>query len=142
MSLTILRRTSTQSITASTWTAASWSSAITDPVAAWVAGSPTIVTTPSGAAFMDMVFHPAWADGGLSNNRGSRLLINGTVQEYHYYKSFDRSPQHHPTRRYAVSAGDTVGVEIWHDSSTNPLNFYDSADASTTPTVQFRWWTS
>lgn len=139
MSLTILQRTTAQSISDSTWTLVSWSSAITDPVAAWSSGSPTIVTTPSGAAFVDVLLYLCWGDNA-NNSRRSRIYINSTVQEYHHYPALDRCPHHHPTRRYAVSAGDTLKVEVWQNTG-GALNFYDSLDGSFTPTVQFRWWT-
>jgi len=137
MSLTILQRTSTLSTT-STFTAVPWSSAITDPAAAWSAGSPTIVTTPSTATKVDALIHLAWASGTSNTDRMSRLLINGTVVEQHSYKALDRAPGHHMTRRYSVSPGDTLSVEVAQSDST--LDFYDAADGMT-PYVQFRWWT-
>jgi len=66
---TRLARTTTQSITNSTWTLVSWDTTpLNDDVAAFAAGTPTQVTVPTGYTWAKVQFCTAWA----SNNTGIR----------------------------------------------------------------------
>lgn len=133
--VTTLQRTSTQTIS-STFTAVSWSSAVTDSLGAWSSGSPTIVTVPSAKTGVEVTIHLGWSDNSDSN-RNWRLSINSTVVEQHYGKAFDRSPSSASTRRLSVSPGDTLKVEL-SQNGFGGASLYDSA-AGMTPSVEFKW---
>lgn len=136
-SYTILQRTTAQSISNSAWVAASWSSALVDPLGAWSSGSPTIVTVPSGITGVECLLYAAWASSS-TGDRCVRLSLNGTVIDANYVmKSDGNSGSHTSTRRYAVSAGNTLMWEVIQFSG-GALNFYDSTQGYT-PYAQFKW---
>lgn len=112
---TDVRRTTLQSITASTWTVVSWSSAV-DVGGLWSAGSPTQVTIQHPGWYI-VTAHINWTNGN-SGVRQIRLRLNGATIE-RTTVTYSTNPQHVLSVERQFTVGDVLKVAVRHTHSSS-----------------------
>ena len=137
-SLTILQRSSNQSISNVSTTDVSWdASPIQDDVGAFSSGSPTILTVPSGYTKVRVTAHISWE----SNNSGQRyvdLQVNGTTIDTNWYLPASESTHSFVTRWHTVAASDVLKLRVFQ-SSGGSLNFAGAGSGYGWPYMQVEW---
>lgn len=116
---TIVTRAANQAISASTWTAVSWDTEVEDTVGAWVVGTPTRITVPSGFTRVRFTSYVVWANSS-TGNRYQRIDKNGsTTLQLDTRGALNESGNTLVTQWFTVTAGDYFEVFVNTSSAIN-----------------------
>lgn len=133
--LTILQRTTSQSITNSTWTLISWdTTAVQDDVSAFSAGSPTQLTVPSGYTKARITLFTKW-ENNSTGIRYSRVDVNSATVTLDMRSAQQESGATLASRWFTVSAGQLIQLYVIHTKGSNA----NLDGSSTGTTVQVEW---
>lgn len=134
--LTILKRSTAQSINNSTWTKVSWdTTAVQDDVGAFSSGTPTQVTVPSGYTKVRTTSYVVWSNDSVSV-RLQRLDVNSTTVRFIGDSAVFESGHTMVDRWRTVAAGDVLEILVNPGGATRSIQ----GTGFGTPTeVQFEW---
>lgn len=134
--LTILQRTTTQSIGNNSWTLISWdTSVVVDDVSAFSSGTPTQLTNPSGYTQARVTLYTSWASNS-TGIRYARVDNNATTIFLDQRGAQQESSASLTTTWFAVTSGQVLQFYVIQTSGNN-LNL--RADANNAPRVQVEW---
>jgi hypothetical protein len=139
--LTILTRSTNQSINNSTWTAISWdTSAVQDDVSAFSSGTPTLVTVPSGYTRVRITGNTGW-ENNSTGNRYDRITKNGTADGNTILvetgAALNESNKNWCSRWLTVTTGDTLTLMVIQTSGS-AKNFSGTGFPAAS-FIQFEW---
>jgi hypothetical protein len=129
--LTILRRANVQSIGTGAWTTVSWETEVQDDVSAFDAGSPTVVTVPTGFTKVRVTVYTHWA----SNATGVRydaVRYDGAAVRLQTLGAHQESNKCWITGWLTVVAAKTLDLQVIQTSGGN-LNLGVGTE------IQFEW---
>jgi hypothetical protein len=119
--LTIVRRTTSQSISNTTDTTISWDAStpfVDDVAGVFSSGSPTIVTVPSGYGKVRVSLTANWANS-TTGTRRLLLRLNGTVVCGHTKDAINEAGSNTVSVWIAVTPGDTIDARVYQDSGSS-----------------------
>lgn len=116
---TIVSRAANQVITNNTWTPVSWDTVIQDDVGGWSAGSPDIVTVPTGYGHAQVRLYTTWENAGTNYRFMSLDYPAGTAIEAVMHQTAHETSSQLLTRRMVVTPGQTFKAWVYQNSGSN-----------------------